>query len=96
MLPYPARQVFAGRVIQSVNVIEVMVIQLLPQWLEGGLDVAKIHDPALLFVDSALYMDRYPKGMTMQATAFVFRWDIWQSVSCFNRELLEYFHLTSL
>lgn len=49
LLPNPLRQSLAGGVLQSWHVVQIVVIQLIEQWLESCLDVGKIHDPALGF-----------------------------------------------
>lgn len=45
-VPYPSDQTFAGRVLKTRDVIEVVMIQLIVNRLECGLDIAEIHDPA--------------------------------------------------
>ena len=44
--PYPARDVLAGRILQSRNVVEVVMIKLVQNGFEAGFQSAKVHDPA--------------------------------------------------
>ena len=45
-LPDPPRDIFAGGVFESADVVEVVMIQLIINRFEGAFDVAEIHDPA--------------------------------------------------
>ncbi len=45
-IPYPDRQPFAGRILQTLDVVEVVVIKLVVKRLKSRLHVGKIHDPA--------------------------------------------------
>jgi hypothetical protein len=48
VLPNPDSKIFTGRVFQTFNIVEVVMIQLLVKWLEGGFEVTEIHNPALV------------------------------------------------
>ena len=59
-VPDPARQILAGRIFQTGHVVEVMVVEAFVDWLERGLDVAEIHDPAGLRAGIAFDRLRHP------------------------------------
>ena len=46
LLPDPQRHVFTGRVFQTGNIIEVMVVELIIDWRKGLFDITKVHNPA--------------------------------------------------
>lgn len=76
LFPNPQRQALAGGVFQPGNVVEIVVIELVVERLEGNLDVTKIHDPtsvrARFATDVQLDLERVP----MQARALVAGRDI--------------------
>ena len=53
MLPDPTRQDLTGWIFQPIDLIEVMVVKTIIEWLEGLLDVGKVHYPAGLFIHLA-------------------------------------------
>lgn len=71
LLPDPDRQALAGGVFQSLDFVEVMVVQAVVDRLESGLDVAEIHDPAGLGAGFAADMQLDAKRMAVQARAFM-------------------------
>jgi hypothetical protein len=81
-LPDPFRQVFTGRIVETLNVIEAIVIQLLKQRLKSLFEVGEIHDPARLFSHRAPDVDFYSKGMPMHTGAFMAVGHIGQPVGC--------------
>lgn len=91
-VPDPGRQPLAGRILQTFDVVEIVVIQLVVQRLERGLDVGEIHDPAGLRVEVAGDMDLDAEGMAMEARALVARRHVGQPVGGFEGEDLEDIH----
>ena len=53
MFPYPFSQVFAGRVLEALDVVEAIVIEAVEQRLESAPQISKIHHPACLLADRA-------------------------------------------
>src|SRR5690606_8383382 len=56
-LPDPDREALAGRVLQPFDLVEVVVVQLPVQRLEGGLDVGVVHHPLRAGLELALDPD---------------------------------------
>ena len=52
-IPDPRGEVLARRVLEPLDLVEVVVVELVEQRLERGLDVAEVHDPAGRRVDVA-------------------------------------------
>lgn len=90
--PNPNRQIFASGVLKTRYLIEIVVVELRPDRLEGFFDIAKVHHPARLLADWAFYGYAYHEGMAMQARAFMPVRDVRQAVSCLECELFVYFH----
>src|SRR5690242_1960964 len=67
----PAREHFAGRVLQPLDLVEVLVIQLLEQRSECGLDVGEVHHPAHGRVRFAFDMNLHPERMPVQPCTLV-------------------------
>lgn len=86
MIPYPTCQIFAGRVFETFHVVQVVVIELVMDRLEGGFDVGKVHYPPRLRPDQTCYVDFDLERMTMQTCALVPDRHIGQSMRRFQRE----------
>lgn len=96
LLPYPFGNDFTGRVFQSRNFVQVVMIQLLIQWLEDRLYFSEVADPACVWIDLAFDIDGYAKGVAMQPSTFMPCGDMRESVSGFESKLFEQFHKMSL
>src|SRR5207248_1565385 len=70
-LPDPPREHLAGRVLQSGYLVEVVVVELLVQRPERGLDVAEVGDPAGDRIDVAAQVDLDPVRVAVQPGALV-------------------------
>lgn len=70
-LPYPARKVFARRVFQAFDVIEVVVIQKVEKGLEGCFQVGKVHDPTRMRMKRAAHMYLDAERMAVQPGALM-------------------------
>ncbi len=92
LLPDPAREDFAGRVLKARDVIQIMVVETLVQGFEGGLYIGEIPYPAGMRVDGALDMQAYLEGMPMETPALVARRNVGQEVCGFENEFFENFH----
>lgn len=69
--PDPFRQVLAGRVFKTGDVVQVVVIQSLVKRLENSFYLRKVADPTCMGVHFAFQVDRHLEGVPMQATAFM-------------------------
>lgn len=46
LVPDPNCQIFAGRILQPGNIVQIIMIELFPDRVKRRLDVAEVHDPA--------------------------------------------------
>lgn len=92
LVPDPSTQVFARWVLETFNLVEVVVVQLIDDRLAGRLDVAEVHDPAAVLAWFTFDIDTKLKGVPMQALALVARRHIRQPVGRLKMEVLENFH----
>ena len=92
-MPYPAGDVFAGRVFQAWDVIKVVVIQPIIDGLEGALDVAEVHDPASGFHGIAADYEAHMEGVSVQSGTLVSLGNIGQAMGCLEVKFLVDFHV---
>jgi len=90
--PDPARQIFAGRIFQARNVVEIMMIESLEQRRECRLHVGEVHHPSRFRARLAFDMDFDAERMPVQARAFVPGRNVRQAVRGFDLESLEDMH----
>src|SRR3546814_3900259 len=83
---------FAGRVLQPLDFVEVVVVELLVQRPERGLDVAEVHHPAAVGARLAGDMQLDHERMPVQPRALVARRHVRQPVRGFDGEGLEDVH----
>lgn len=83
---------FAGGVIQPLDLIQVMMIELFIERLKDPGDIRKVHDPTRMLLDRSRDVNPDPERMAMQPPAFVVFRNIRQMVRRFNGKNLEYFH----
>lgn len=55
-LPYPACQVFAGWIGKPIDFVQIVMIKLVVERLEGLFDVAEVHDPAGLWINKPAHV----------------------------------------
>jgi len=91
-LPDPPRYVFAGGIFESLNVIQIVMIELVENWLEGRFQVPEVHYPSAIspYRSGNVYFDA--KRMSMQARAFMLRRHIREKVRGLKCEGFVYFH----
>ena len=82
--PNPARQLLTGWIFKTRDVIEIVMIELIINWLEGLLDIRKIHDPTGVGINLTPYMDIDPKRVAMQSCAFMSGGNMRQAMGCFE------------
>ena len=59
----------AGRILEAVHVVQVTVVERIEQWLDGGVDLRVVHDPARLVVQQAAHENLNVVGVAVQARA---------------------------
>ena len=87
-IPDPHSHVFAGGILQTVNFVEIMVIQLLPKRLERCGDIGVIDHPAKFGIALALDHDLRLKTVPVQPAAFVILREVWQVMRCLELKCL--------
>lgn len=92
LVPDPFRNVLAGRVVQPIDFIQIIMVKLVIERLENGLEFGEIANPASVWIDLATDVDGGLEGVTMQATTLMPCWDMGKAVCCFKSELFENFH----
>ncbi len=70
-VPDPDGDLFAGGVFEAGDFVEVTMIELFPEWPEGGGDVGVIDEPAELRITEAGDDDLDFEAMSVQAAALV-------------------------
>jgi hypothetical protein len=88
VFPDPASQVLARWVLKTRNIVEVMMVELVFQRLEGALDIGKVAEPTHVLIDSSSKTDLNAERVTVQAAALMSRRHIWEQVSCLERKFL--------
>jgi hypothetical protein len=71
LFPDPDGHIFARWIFQAGNFVEVMVVELFPERLEGGGDVGVIHEPAEFGIALAGDDDFRRETVAVEAAAFV-------------------------
>ena len=90
--PDPARQHLAGRIFQSLDLVEIVMIEPVIQRLECRLEIRKIHQPAQLRVGFARYVNLDAERMSVQPRTLVPGRHIRQAMRRFELEYLENVH----
>src|SRR5690606_20965889 len=92
--PDPDCQALAGRVLQSLDLVEVMVVEPFEQRPERRLDVAEVHYPAAVGARFAGHVHLDHERMPVQPRALVPRRHVRQPVRSLEGEGLEDVHGT--
>ena len=87
--PDPSGEIFAGRVLDTRNLVQVMVIELLEPRPKGSLDIGEVLHPAELRVHRAADLNVDTERMAVQATALVPGRHVRQMVCRFYLKCLE-------
>ena len=83
-VPYPARNVFAGRIFEPWDFIQIVVIELIVQRRERCFYIGEIEHPPRIDARLAAHIDAHVKAVPMQARAFMAGRHIGQSVRGFE------------
>jgi hypothetical protein len=92
LFPNPERDIFAGRIFQAGNFVEIIMIKLFPKWFEGVADVGVVHDPSEFFVARPFDRDFDFETVTVQTAAFVRLRQIGQEMRGFELKCFPEFH----
>lgn len=75
-MPYPVSKILSGRIFQSFNLVQIMMVQPQPQRLKGLLDLRKIQKPAGVWIDLP-FADKFnAKAMAVQPATLMPGWGI--------------------
>ena len=85
-------KILTGRVFESVDIVQVVVVELVQQWIERLLDLVEINDPTRLGVYGALNGDTDPIGVTVQTLALVALGDLGQPMSRLKAKICVQLH----
>src|SRR5690349_13482023 len=80
LLPDPARQVLAGRILEARDLVQVVMIELIVDRLKSHAHVREIHDPAAVLVHCSAQVQLDPERMPVQPSALVSRRYVGQPV----------------
>ena len=96
VFPDPAGDIFAGGVVESGNVVQVVVIQLFEDGFEAVLEFGEVHDPSCRLRCITLCAQSHTKRVPMQARALMSRRDVGQAMRCLKVKLFVDFHVRAL
>jgi len=82
----------AGGIFQSLDFVQVMMIQLFIERLKRAAQIGKIHDPTGVIRYRTGDVNLYAERMAVQTPAFVILRHVRKAVRGFDGEDLEYFH----
>ena len=57
LIPYPFGEVLACWIFKPGNIVQVVVVEALVEWLECSLDVGEVHNPSRITADRTSDMD---------------------------------------
>ncbi len=92
VLPDPARDILRGRILETGDVIEIVMIKLFEHRLECAFDIGEIGHPSELRVQLTADVDLHGIGMTMQPGTLVALRHVRQSVRCLDVKFLVDIH----
>ena len=93
MSPNPARQNLAGRVLEAFNLVQIVMIQLLPNRFADIPNVGEINDPTELRIELSLYANTNPVRVPVQTLALVPVRNVRQQVRRLETELSPDLHI---
>src|SRR5687768_2128184 len=89
LIPDPLRKVLARRVLETGEVVQVIVVEPIVERLPDGVDLTVVDEPTGRGVDRTRDRDLDLEGMTVQAPALVALGDLGQKVSRFEAKLVD-------
>ena len=96
MIPDPLSEIFAGWIFESLNFIQVMMVELFPKWLKGIAYLGIINQPSQLLIAFAADVECGFEAMSVESMAFMILGKARQRVCGFELKcFLEFdFHFT--
>src|SRR5262249_1491779 len=91
-VPDPTRQDFAGGILESLDLVQVVVVELSKHRPHRAGKVGKVAHPAAAIVNRSDDVDRDTKGVAMKACTLVAGGNIWKAMRRLEGELLEELH----
>ena len=88
-VPDPAGDVLARRVLETLDLVQIVVVEAAKKRLEVGLQVGEVHEPAALGLDRPGDVQRDLERVPVESAALVPVGDVRKEVGCLERELLE-------
>ena len=92
LIPYPFGEVLACWIFKPGNIVQVVVVEALVEWLECSLDVGEVHNPSRITADRTSDMDCSAKGVSVQSLTLVPFRNIRKAVRGLKGELAKYLH----
>ena len=88
-VPDPASDVLARRVLKTLDLVQIVVVEATKKRLEVRLEVGEVHEPAALGLDWPRNVQCDVERMPVESAALVALGDVRKEVRCLERELLE-------
>jgi hypothetical protein len=92
VLPDPNRDIFRRGIVESLNIVQILMVEPLKQRLEGRFDGEEVSNKACDGIDLAFESEFYPVGVAVQPATAVLCGNIWQEVRRFETESLRDLH----
>ena len=71
MIPDPAGDVFAGRIFEALDFVQMMMVELLPERFKGVADFGVINQPPQFLVAFSADVERGFETMSVESIAFM-------------------------
>ena len=71
MVPDPAGDVFAGRIFEALDFVQMMMVELLPERFKGVADFSVIDQPPQFLVAFSADVERGFETMSVESIAFM-------------------------
>lgn len=91
--PDPDRELFAGRIFQSRDIVEAAMIDFIEHRREGLLDVREVHHPTGMRLRFAGDVDFHAERMPVQPCALMARRNVGKAVCRLDLEYFENVHI---
>lgn len=92
LAPDPSRQIFAGRILETRNIIQIPVIDLVKRRLERTRQIREVLNPPAFGTDGAAHAYFNAERVPVQTSAFVLRRYVGKVMCRLDGKNLENFH----